>query len=187
MLRFVSEVLLGKLLAEGNNIEIFWNGHFQETVNFYPSLALSSQRVAWQKLIDWNKKKIKEEELDVKTPHTLLNKSGLIVDSGLLVAGGISSALLWKKEPYRDISMTVAGTGLGAGLSNLTCYLLDISNPYYLCDIIGGIGGGFTTGLIMKYIPSEAGNGENIPPIVNPPMSNPPHPEDRFPTDNFGP
>lgn len=183
IVRFVSEVILGKFLAQDVNIEVFVDGHFQERVNFYPILSLSTQRPSWSKLIDWTRGNIRQKSLVTPEPHVLWNKSGFFfADLPLVALGSVGAALLWEDRGWRTASMGTAGAGLGGALGNLSCYLLDLSNRYYQCDILGGLLGGAATALLSFFLSP----GERPPPEppAPPPM---PDPGQRNPTDPFGP
>ncbi len=183
MLKFISEIILQKLLAQGQNMEIFWQGSFKERINFYPNFSTSLSRPAWSELIDWTREQLRQFDPELPRPHVLLNKTALGIDGAVTLAGALVAALAMDHREARITGTTAMGTGLGGLSGSLICYWADLSNRYGQCDLLGGVAGGLIGGLLSGLLLPK--KHEPDPMIIMPP---PPIGMDkRWPDDGYGP
>jgi len=189
MARFVSEGVLGDLLAPDKPMTVYWKGSIEERNNFYPDLLKEKKLPAVEKLRTWTQAAIKT--IESEPVHTLnywaLGAEGAIVGSSLAL-----TPLVWQNEDLRTVGMSVLGGGLGAMSANFFCAAAEIPNEWALCDLMGGLVGGIAlgslTGIVLNPLlpPPYASFGP--PPIPEPnPDPDPVEPDHRNPTDAFGP
>ena len=178
---FINEVVLGQLLAQGQNMRIFWDGHFQERVNFYPNLEATRNLPQLLELKKWTQRKINIMEPKVQD-KTEMNLWGFSFGVASVGVGLLGSLIAYKAKPIRTPFMIMLGGGLGSVSGNFICQGLDISNSWGYCDIIGAILGGTLSGYLSHEV---LGGNDFLLPIPEVPST--PGPDHRFPTDIFGP
>ena len=180
---FIDQVILGQLLAQGQKMRIFWEGYFQEQVNFYPQVKATQGLSHLQELTQWTLRKTKAAKSKVQGKNKF-NRAFLSGEIGLMGVGLPLSLIFMKIKPIRNPFMVMLGTGLGGMSGNLLCNSLGISNSWRYCDILGGLVGGTLSGWLSAYVLPGDDDLFLLPPVSKNP---PPGPDHRFPTDLFGP